>query len=216
MLNSARARPKELSAALDALAGLAKDPDSLWYGRLDLTRTAAAGHSFGGGTALALAGAPLDTRRFPRPGPMPDPNRPEFLDLSDARVRCALAFTPGTDPFFSDESLAKLARPVLILDGDRDPVTPPNRHGERVFRLARGPREYGVLRGAGHLSFFDPRYVEYLPWIVRAQHWPTMPDERAEELIRAATLSFLDRQLRGGTAFPARPTAPDLVWRLAP
>ncbi|GGM43773.1 alpha/beta hydrolase family protein [Promicromonospora citrea] len=102
----------QLDTVLDAVPGLA--------GRVDASRVAAAGHSWGGQTVQMLLGARvLDDAG--RPGP----------DLSDTRVRAGvlLAATGLGDelvPFarehfpFMRPSFAELATPTLVVAGDAD------------------------------------------------------------------------------------------------
>ena len=56
--------------------------------------------------------------------------------------------------------------PLLIIHGDRDPIVPPH-HGQRLFDLAREPKQLWVIPGGGHIQAFQSqiyrdRFVAYL------------------------------------------------------
>jgi fermentation-respiration switch protein FrsA (DUF1100 family) len=53
------------------------------------------------------------------------------------------------DPFRSDQRIARVSAPVLILHGAVDSVVPIS-HGERLFGLVRGPKRFIRLEGANH------------------------------------------------------------------
>ena len=53
------------------------------------------------------------------------------------------------DQFRSDERIAKVTVPVLILHGARDRVVP-IRFGERLYELVRSPKRFIRLPEAGH------------------------------------------------------------------
>ena len=56
--------------------------------------------------------------------------------------------------------------PLLIIHGDRDPIVPPQ-HGQRLYDLAREPKQLWVIPGGGHIQAFQSqiyrdRFVAYL------------------------------------------------------
>jgi fermentation-respiration switch protein FrsA (DUF1100 family) len=60
--------------------------------------------------------------------------------------------------------------PLLIIHGDRDPIVPPP-HGQRLYDLAREPKQIWVVPGAGHIQAFQSqiyrdRFVAYLTEIL--------------------------------------------------
>ena len=53
------------------------------------------------------------------------------------------------DQFRSDQRIARVAAPLLIMHGDRDQVIP-LAAGERLFALAHEPKQFVRLAGGGH------------------------------------------------------------------
>jgi fermentation-respiration switch protein FrsA (DUF1100 family) len=56
--------------------------------------------------------------------------------------------------------------PLLIIHGDHDPIVPLN-HGQRLYELAREPKQLWVVSGGGHIQAFQSqtyrdRFVAYL------------------------------------------------------
>jgi len=60
--------------------------------------------------------------------------------------------------------------PLLIIHGDQDPIVPLH-HGQRLFELAREPKQLWVVPGGGHIQAFQKneyrdRFVGYLTEIL--------------------------------------------------
>jgi predicted dienelactone hydrolase len=103
---------------------------------------AIAGHSFGGYTTLALAGAAVE-----------DPFAAGELDLSDARVWAALARAPWDAGGALTDGTADIAVPTMILTGERDETTPIAQVRGLWDPMVATPRWLGVFPDAGHFSF---------------------------------------------------------------
>lgn len=116
-----RFRVEDVQRVLDHLDLLEAAVPGL-AGRLDRSRVAAAGHSFGGHTVSNLLG--LRVR---------DPENGQEEDLSDPRVKAgvllATAGKGGADltpfaaehlPFMTDQSFAHMTTPTLVVAGDKD------------------------------------------------------------------------------------------------
>lgn len=128
-----RFRVEDMKRILDNLDLLESAVPGL-SGRLDRTRVAAAGHSFGGQTAGNLLGLQILD---------PDTGRGE--DLSDSRVKAGVLFATagqggdGLTPFAAENmphlnvSFADMTTPALVIAGDQDDVP-------RKYQLTvRGP-----------------------------------------------------------------------------
>jgi len=53
----------------------------------------------------------------------------------------------------NEEKIVGVQAPILILHGDRDDIVP-IAHAERLFELAREPKRFHLIRGAGHNDTF--------------------------------------------------------------
>lgn len=131
-------RPKDLSRVIDALLD-----DPRFTNSLAGDQIAVAGHSLGGYTVMALAGARYDPARHRRycaaHGDRADcrffkdsavgvaPGTAEALgaDLSDPRLRAVISFELALTQGFDPESLAQITIPVLVIGaGNPLPMLP--------------------------------------------------------------------------------------------
>jgi uncharacterized protein len=101
------------------------------------------GHSLGSGVAVALA-ATRPVAKLVLEAP--------FTSTTDLAARL-FPFVPVRwlmrDQFRSDERIAQVSAPILILHGARDVVVP-IRFGERLFALAREPKRFVRYPAGGH------------------------------------------------------------------
>jgi predicted dienelactone hydrolase len=212
---SARERPHDLRVVLDKLGEECRSQTSPFAGRLDLQRAAAVGHSLGGYTALAAAGAWLDLRSRKENGDIPA-SEPDYMDFDDARIVAAVAHAPVMGPFLTPQSVRNVVKPVLILAGSRDAQSSPRIHQQPLFDSLPGLRYFGVVDGATHYNFMDQDFLDAAPAIVRLSHFPRIERKLADAVILRQTTAFLERHLRGTTKYDAWLTKQDkLEWKAA-
>ena len=63
------------------------------------------------------------------------------------------------DQFRSDERIARVTVPLLVMHGDTDPAIN-IRFGERLFALAREPKQFVRFAGGGHENLDDFGAIE--------------------------------------------------------
>jgi hypothetical protein len=75
-----------------------------------------------------------------------------------------------SDSFRSDLRIARVVAPLLIVHGTKDEVIP-IRLAEKLFALARAPKDFIRVEGGGHLAL-GQRIPQVLAWIDRATRMP--------------------------------------------
>jgi hypothetical protein len=149
-----RFRVADMKRVLDQLDSIEAAVPGL-RGRLDRSRIAAAGHSYGGITTGMLLGARVL-----------DPDGREGEDLSDPRIKAGIllstaghggkdlsAFAAEHFPFMNP-SFARMSRPVLVVMGDKDlsklSVRGPDWYAD-PYHLSPGSKCLLTLFGAEHM-----------------------------------------------------------------
>jgi uncharacterized protein len=66
-----------------------------------------------------------------------------------------------TDRFASDQHIAHVRAPILIMHGDRD-RTIPLALGERLFAVAPEPKQMRIIKGAGHSDIYAFGAMQYV------------------------------------------------------
>jgi predicted dienelactone hydrolase len=157
-----RARPADVRFVLDEVTRL-HDTDPV-LARVDLSKIAVAGHSYGAWTALAVVGQTVD-------------DEGETRSFRDPRVRCAIAMSPqgpGTIGL-TDASWSDIHVPVHTMTGTADTAIGTRRVADRRVafdRMPPGDKYHLTIRGAKHDAFGERADPERDPrhhgWILAA------------------------------------------------
>ena len=158
-------RPKDISYVIDELE---RRNQTEFEGRLDLNNVGIMGHSFGGYTALAIAGADIDLDYLKTQCDRPFSGLNTSLLLQcrglglpiqgqnfrDPRVTSAVAANPVNSSIFGPKGLAKIEIPTLLASGNYDPATPAVFEQVSSFIWLNSPEKYLVLvEGQAHVDF---------------------------------------------------------------
>ena len=172
-------RPRDVSYLLDELTRLNAANGPL-ANRLDMDRIGIIGHSFGGYTALALAGAKLNFNTL-----QANCNSPELIfnaadpsmllqctalkapeqfseNLRDERIKSVMAMNPVASSLFGQAGFSQIAIPSLLVAGSADPIAPALLEQIRPFIWlseaqpitgeADSPEHYlALIQGGSHL-----------------------------------------------------------------
>jgi predicted dienelactone hydrolase len=190
-------RPRDVSFVIDQMLARDGDPASPFHRHIDERNVAVVGHSFGGFTALATAGGFLDYQ--------PDP-----------RVDAIVPIAPATFGL-TDDQLASIDVPTLLMGGTSDTVVPIEPGIVRAWDLVSARPEYRVdVLAAGHNSFTNvcdirDAYVtagvgEPVIGLVEAQaeHGcapDLLPIEEAHRVTDLYVVSFLTKALQGNARY---------------
>jgi predicted dienelactone hydrolase len=219
-------RPRDTRAALDHVDGEVR---GAWSGLVDPDDVAVIGHSYGGYTALAAAGARLDTGRLREicdRAPNDDPINfqcdalvPHIAAMAaaagldaaptelwpswgDPRVDSAVALA-GDAVMFGEAGMAEVSVPVMAIGGTAD-VDAPYEWGTRLaYEAASSTRRVEVgLEGAEHMVFTGPCETRRRVFTVLREPFcsdPAWDRARAHDLVRHYVTAFLLAELTDDT-----------------
>ena len=186
-----RDRPLDISLVITRMLEKNADPGDLFFGALDGVRIGVMGHSFGGFTTMAMASGFQDVP--------PDP-----------RVRALVPMSPAVGSL-SDEQLASIERPEIVIGGTADITVPIVPSSVRAFELPSARPRYRIdVVDAGHNSFTNicdffevllgagvpPALLEFLLGSADEGCAPELiPIEEAHRVTSLYAVAFLKRNL---------------------
>ncbi len=202
-------RPRDVSFVLDQLAQIGAG-NSFYSGLFNTEDVTIIGHSLGGYTGLALAGATLDLRSLQDFCQNIQPlvvspadwlqcaavDLPEQVaDLKDGRINQVIAMNPLVGRLFGEAGLSKVTVPTLLLTGTQDSVTPTLEQQLKPFTQLAGPKYLLAVIGGTHLSVGDPANVnQSLSELPFMSERPVEETENLRQLLRGVTLSFVEQR----------------------
>jgi predicted dienelactone hydrolase len=189
-------RPVDVSRQIDYAEALTAN-DGAWAGLIDVEHVGVTGHSFGGVTALAAAGARLDwdhltevcetypeslgscgavlpyIERMAQLAGWDDVPASPWPSFGDDRVDAVAPLAPG-GRVFSPEGLRDISVPVMLLAGTHDTLSIPEYNFYPVYDALSAPKTLVLFEGGDHMLFF----VECadVPWLVDMGAFRTCSD----------------------------------------
>jgi predicted dienelactone hydrolase len=155
-------RPLDVKFLLDSLE---VDRDSQFKDRLDLQNVGVIGQSFGGYTALVLAGAKINVSALQTNCPDESLNLSLLLqcralaltnvpsDFRDDRIKAVIAINPIGSSLLGEAGFRDIQIPVMLVTGDADTVAPSLLEQIYPFTWLNASHRYLLLlRGATHFS----------------------------------------------------------------
>ncbi len=206
-------RPQLVSTVLRDLEGRSLFNQSL--SNIDFNNVGVIGQSFGGYTALAVAGAPINLASLRSACPPefsvdislllqcqavalggPDQNSLEF---KDPRVKAVFAINPVADAIFGPDSISQIDVPTFIMAGSADTIAPALPEQILPFTWLTTPDRYLLLMdGATHFSTIGVTGSESFD--LPPQVIGPVP-EVAQEYTKAMSLAFLSLYLKGDSRY---------------
>lgn len=205
-------RPKDISYVIDELG---RRNAGSFDGKLNLASVGIAGHSFGGYTALAVAGATIDFDYL-----RADCIRPySALDISlllecralelprksyglhDPRARAVFAANPVMRSIFGPKGISSIAIPVMLASGSYDPAAPAALEQARPFTWLKEAIKYWMLlEGQAHVNFneIDPGIKQTIESVGDL----TLPSQGLiGNYVNAITVPFFEIHLRNNNTY---------------
>ena len=201
-------RPKDVSFVLDRLSRLNRFSELL-HDKFNTNQVTMIGHSLGGYTALALAGAPLSLKSLRQFCNDPNPvalspadvlqcsaaDLPDHTaNLRDPRIVQAVILNPIIGRLFDEASLAKVTIPTLMLAGTDDSITPAVSQQFLPFTKLKTKKYLLTAIGGTHLSVGDPTNLNRsLTQSVFVRERPDSETEPLRVLLRGVSLAFIEQ-----------------------
>jgi predicted dienelactone hydrolase len=211
-------RPLDIQFIIDELE---KRNSSEFGDRLNLDAIGVGGHSFGGYTSLALAGATIDftaleqhcqkilgsadiALRLQCRALSLKPEEYEAQSLHDPRVKAVYVLNP-VSRLFGQSGMEKIDIPVLIAGGDSDPVTPLISEQVQPFTWLTTPHKYlCLLYGSSHTEQLTKLTMSLVPQVGELVE----PDPQiVGTYVRALAVAFFKVHLLNDTSYQPYLTA---------
>lgn len=167
------ARAKDVKFAIDRLYEISKSKDHPLSGKIDVSKIAMTGHSFGAHTTLAIAGQVGHLGR-------------REVTFVDDRVTCAVAMSPSPPKNGDERAFEKIRIPMLHMTGTNDtsPVQKDLKPEDRTipYKQITASDQYLLVLKDGDHSMFSGRGA--------------MGRKYGQTIVQCST-AFLDAYLRG-------------------
>ena len=203
-------RPQDLSIMIDQMLKDNADSSNRFYGKVDASRIAAVGHSFGGFTVLYLASGFIAPELTEEQCSLPADQRPVAcllvkleqlsqidmdLDVSDKRVKAILPMAGVGMGIFGQANFDRITIPVMVMVGDDDKTVPYDQQSAVYYQVLDTDKAYFLMHHAGHFTFSNMCYVA--PQMGDGCGQDYLEFDRASYLINRYALSFLRYELCG-------------------
>ena len=213
-------RPRDLSYLLDELTRL--NGSGALANRFNLEQVGVIGHSFGGYTALVIAGAEMNydnlrancdstafvyseanTSMLLQCTALAAPEQ-FAIPVEDDRIKAVIAMNPVTSSVFGPAGFTQLDIPSLLIAGSSDPVAPALAEQIQPFtwlnrRTTDAPDHYlALVEGGSHL--YDPPTLESAD-VSLANGLVNADVELAYRYLKALSLAFMQAEVVGDRTY---------------
>ncbi len=156
-------RPQDVSFLIDEVLARSAGSDAILRGLVDESRIGVMGHSMGGYTSIAVAGAEFNLEDLKERCETETLAACAFVNLippdlefnyGDPRVIASLPLAPAGS-FFTSEGIGEIDIPMMILGGTKDTVCPFDTEQKALYQALNPPKYLLEIFEAGHLVFSD-------------------------------------------------------------
>jgi predicted dienelactone hydrolase len=206
-------RPLDVKFVLDQLQRLNDANENSTVnlkGKLNLQQVGAIGHSYGGYTALVLAGATIDFQQVSQLCDRSNTslNLSSFLQcranelnqqqtpiLQDSRIKAVMALNPLNSIVLGKSGLSKIQVPVMLMGGSQDIITPTVPEQVIPFTWLQTPVKYlAVIENGTHFS--TSQKLDASPGILPVPPALIGPDPAiAQTYVKAFSVAFFQTTL---------------------
>ncbi|GAA5504881.1 hypothetical protein Rcae01_00320 [Novipirellula caenicola] len=168
-------RPLDVRFAIDLAERFSRD-DVRFQGRIDMSRIAIIGHSYGAYTTMVCCGAkPVGIEE----------------DLRESRIKMGIALSPlsANGNFFDKNSFSEVTCPFAGISGTRDLLG--NAHADFFKLMPKNDKHLLWFHDASHLSFSDP---------TGGPRSLMRPDTDVTSALKVIVPKILDHYMRGEPA----------------
>ena len=212
-------RTLDVTHLLDKLEELAKT-NPQWSNKLNLEQVGVFGYSFGGYTALAVAGAEINQPRLARECNEENFNivisfslqcqaqylPPINFNIRDPRIKAVFSAYPFTNPIFGPEGMGKIDIPTMIWASSEDTTVPVVPNQIYPFFWLKAPNKYLAMLVPGtHYSTAKDEVIEGLP--LKILKGPEGSGAIARGYLNAMSVAFFNYHVRGLEEFKPYLTA---------
>lgn len=182
---------------------------------IDTQQAGIIGQSFGGYTALALAGAPFNFQQLQKSCTTLN----DTLNLSlllqcqalklpqipynfrDPRIKAAIVINPVDSSIFGRDSLSKIQIPIMVVSGSADFVAPALLEQIVPFSWLRAKEKYlVVLKGGTHFSTTSKNNAQQYPLATPSQFIGPDP-ALARQYVKALSVAFCQTYVAGARKY---------------
>ena len=212
-------RTLDVTYLLDKLEELvANEPQ--WAAKLNLEQVGIFGYSFGGFTALAVAGAEINQPRLAQECSQKNLKidisfvlqcqaqylPPIKFNLKDPRIKAVFSAYPVTEQIFGPEGLGKIEIPTMIWASSEDIIVPVVQNQIHPFFWLKTPKKYLIVHVPGtHYSTARDDVINGLPLDMLGDSENS--GEIARGQLNAISVAFFNFHLRGLEKFATYLTA---------
>ncbi|UCD83554.1 MAG: hypothetical protein JSU92_09630 [Deltaproteobacteria bacterium] len=187
-------RPQDISFLIDELLARSAGDDPILKGLVDESRIGVTGHSMGGYTSIAVAGAEFNLEYLKEQCKTETLVACNFIDevppglgefnLRDQRVIASLPMAPASSTF-GPEGISEIDIPMMVMGGTIDTLCPFATEQEPLYQALNSPKYLLEIFEAGHMVFSDSTCL-LLPNLPECQ----IADELQSIMVSHATAFF--------------------------